>query len=434
MIKLTYMKRQFQPLLLCLFIAFSAMSFGSTNLINTKHNTFETSLFSTINNGLENLNTIDIEDFSNQFLFNKSNQKNDFYYYYSENSYGGGISLSKEFSYNIIENTISSGNNFSPLQIQNNLFGQGIFYGFAITVVLLNLVCFFIFEEKLFAYFSVTVATLTIAFFFAEGLFPLIGIEGIIQNQILLSTFLLFAVGLSVIFASKYLSIKEFYPKLVHLTLPLFGISTLLVITAWINGDSLIVNIANSLMFGALSLYFLTGIILFSKNNYAKFYVIGTFIPLLFSIDFFVLKPFGIEFLFTEAFHLKIATVIEILFLSYAIMYRMKAVKEEDELRQIEMRIFLKRQDVMSRNKVEELVEDVYLENLIMQYDLDGLEIKLLQYISEGKANEKISKKLKLTEDELTKFTKELYQKLEISEHIQEDYRMVDSQPDYIYN
>ncbi|MFK5982041.1 MAG: hypothetical protein QM499_03920, partial [Flavobacteriaceae bacterium] len=97
-------------------------------------------------------------------------------------------------------------------------------------------------------------------------------------------------------------------------------------------------------------------------------------------------------------------------------------------------RIFLKRQDVMSRNKVEELVEDVYLENLIMQYDLDGLEIKLLQYISEGKTNAKISRKLKINETELVDLTKVLYKKLEISEHIQEDYRMVDSQPDYIYN
>ena len=427
------MKRQFQPLLLCLFIAFSAISFGSTNSLKTEQKTFDSSLFSTLNNELENFNNSTLEDFSTR-LFNKSIQKNNFLNYYSEKSFGGGISLNKEFSYNFIKDSISSRATFSPIYIQSNLFGQGLYYGFAITIVLLNLVCFFIFEEKLFAYFSATVAALTIAFFSAEGLFPLIGFNGIIQSQLLLSTFLLFAVGLSTLFASKYLSIKEFYPKLKNITLPLFGISTLLIIISWINNDPLVASIANSVMFGALSIYFLTGIILFSKKNYAKFYVIGTFVPLLFSIDFFVLKPFGIDFLFTQAIHLKVATIIEVLLLSYAIMYRMQAVKEEGELRQTEMRIFLKRQDVMSRNKVEELVEDVYLENLIMQYDLDGLEIKLLQYISEGKTNTKIARKLKINETELVDLTKELYKKLEISEHIQEDYRMVDSQPDYIYN
>jgi len=116
-------------------------------------------------------------------------------------------------------------------------------------------------------------------------------------------------------------------------------------------------------------------------------------------------------------------------------MYRMQAIKEEHELRQAELRIFLKRQEVMaSRKGTENLIEDVYLENLIMHYDLDGLEIKLLQYISEGKDNAKIARKLKTTENEIEEFTKELYNKLEIGEHIQEDFRMLDSQPDYIYN
>ena len=84
--------------------------------------------------------------------------------------------------------------------------------------------------------------------------------------------------------------------------------------------------------------------------------------------------------------------------------------------------------------KTEKLVEDVYLENLIMHYDLDGLEIKLLQYISEGKENTKIARKLKSTVNEIEELTKELYVKLEIGEQIQQDYRMVESQPDYIYN
>ena len=69
-----------------------------------------------------------------------------------------------------------------------------------------------------------------------------------------------------------------------------------------------------------------------------------------------------------------------------------------------------------------------------MHYDLDGLEIKLLQYISEGKENSKIARKLKTNEHEVEELTKELYKKLEISEQIQQDYRLVDSQPDYIYN
>ena len=69
-----------------------------------------------------------------------------------------------------------------------------------------------------------------------------------------------------------------------------------------------------------------------------------------------------------------------------------------------------------------------------MHYDLDGFEIKLLQYISEGKDNAKIARKLNTTEADIEDMTKELYEKLEIGEQIQQDYRMVEQQPDYIYN
>lgn len=429
------MKRQILPLLLCLFVVlftFSNSIYASNNFEHKDLNLFDNQEFNSVNE----LNPNQL--FSNSIinsLFNNRIMKTDVFNYNSNLLNFGGISTVKDFSYKYIDKKdFGSKTIITPIQYQGNLFNQGLFYGFALTIVLLNLVCFFVFDEILFVKFSATVAALTITFFFAEGLFPLIGINGILQTQIMQSTLLLLALGLHSLFADKYLTIKEYYPKLSQASLALFGVAALLIITSWINGSVVLSSIANIILFGILSFYFITGVLLFSKKNYAKFYVIGTFIPLLFSIDYFVLKPLGIDFLFTEAVHLKVATLAEVLLLSYAILYRMQAVKEEGELRQTEMRIFLKRQDVMARNQVEQMVEDVYLENLIMQYDLDGLEIKLLQYISEGKENTKIARKLKLTEAEVVDYTKDLYKKLEISEHIQEDYRLLDNQPDYIYN
>jgi len=429
------MKRRFLPLFLCFFISFSLFSNTLESSFleidnDTDYNTFQlNSSFSTnlispnllVNNQYDS--TIDNTTNNTLFLYN------------SERTVEGGIHLNRVFSYNIIarDEMISSAS-FSPIQIQGNLFSLGLFYGFMLTVVVLNVICSAVFNEKLYARFAASIAAFTVLFFFSDGLFHMIGVNSLLKSQLFQSGLLFVTIGVSILFASKYLSLKDFYPKLKNIAISLMGISLLLIITAWIKNDNFIAILANTLLFTTFSLYFLSGVLLFSKKNYAKFYVIGTFIPLLFSIDYFVLQPFGVDFLFTKPIHLKVATLIEVLLLSYAILFRMKAIKEESELRNTEMRIFLKRQDLMSRTKVEQLVEDVYLENLIMQYDLDGFEIKLLQYISEGKANTKIARKLKITEDEVIDSTKELYQKLEISEHIQEDYRMVDSQPDYIYN
>lgn len=429
------MKRQLLPLLLCHFVILFAISnsvFANNNFKQYKNIRTDSQVFNFLNkDSFQGINHYA----STSNLLNQNFYIESVFQYNSDLPLTNGISLAEENSYNNIKKkTQSSATILTPIPYKGNLFNQGLFYGFALTVVLLNLVCFFVFDEILFVKFSAVVAGSMIALFYTEGLFPLVGIDGIYENQIMQSILLFFAIGLHCLFADKYLTIKEHYPMISQVSLSTFGVAFLLVITSWINGNEVLANIANITMFATLSIYFLAGVLLFSKKNYAKFYVIGTFIPLLFSIDYFVLNPFGIDFLFTEPVHLKVAVLFEVLLLSYAILYRMQAVKEEGELRQTEMRIFLKRQDVMTRNQVELLVEDVYLENLIMQYDLDGLEIKLLQYISEGKENAKIARKLKLTETEVVDHTKDLYKKLEISEHIQEDYRLLDNQPDYIYN
>ncbi len=314
------------------------------------------------------------------------------------------------------------------------VFRQGMFYGFAAMLILLNLTCFFLFEEKPFLYYSFCLAGFALLLFFSDGLSELFFVD-FASSLALETTLLTLAIGLHAIFASKFLSLKEFAPKLKWVTLFMISVASLATLFEWFTNNTIFSQVAHLSLFAIAASYFLTGVSLFSRKNYAKFYVIATFIPLLFSVDFFILRPMGIDFLGTDGGHIKAAAIAEMIILTYGIMYRMQAIKEENELRQVEMRIFLKRQEVLNaRRKTEKLVEDVYLENLIMHYDLDGLEIKLLQYISEGKDNNKIARKLKTSVIEVEELTKELYEKLEIGEQVQQDYRLVDQQPDYIYN
>lgn len=358
---------------------------------------------------------------------------------YSDNFFGVS-----EFSYNISGSgagdvtTILNQSSIPREEASTDssiLFRQGLYYGFALMLVLLNLVCFFLFEEKTYLYYSLALASMSLLLFYSDGLFSLLEIETAGNLFFLQSTFLLLAVASAVLFAAKYLNLQEFAPRLKYVSLPMLATAGLALLFGWLSQNPVFANITNILLFGVMACYFSAGVYLFSKKNYPKFYVIASFIPMLFAVDFFLLNPLGIDFLATQTTHIKAAALAEMLILTYAIMYRMQAIKEENAFRQAEMRIFLKRQEALNtRKKTEKLVEDVYLENLIMHYDLDGLEIKLLQYISEGKDNAKIARKLKTNEHEVEELTKELYEKLEIGEQIQQDYRMVDSQPDYIYN
>ena len=314
------------------------------------------------------------------------------------------------------------------------MFGKGMFYGVTIMVFLLNLICFFLFEEKIFLYFSLTITALVATFMSIDSLFPLIGINGIENMEAMHSTLFFLATTAGAFFASQYLTLEESYPKLKWIAASLLGFSLLMVISSWTSDTAFFSSVVNVTSFSVLALYFSAGITLFEKKNYVKLYVIALSIPLLFSLDFFVFNKVGVNFLSTENSHLKAAALFEMFLMTFAIVYRMRALKEEQANRQTEMRIFLKRQEVLNRTNTEKLIEDIYLENVIMQYDLDGLEIKLLQYISEGKDNAKIARKLKTTEDEIELLTKELYNKLEIGEQVKEDHQMLETQADYIYN
>ncbi|MFC7358444.1 7TM diverse intracellular signaling domain-containing protein [Jejudonia soesokkakensis] len=431
------MKTQSLPLALCLFLTLFLTSLYGYSKNYSFKNTAEVAKIkatSTSDTPELVLRTL-IVNSKKEKPFDASNQSS------LDASESSQKNVVKEFSYKQTSSFSGTMESFSANYatheasfLQRTSFLQGMFYGFSVMIALLNLVCFILFNEKLFLHFSLAIASFSILFFVGDGLFQSLFLENTIETTYVLSALLTLVAGATFLFSSHYLRLCEMLPKLRLVMVGMLGISSMTLLLATITEDTLLVALANTVSFGVIGTYFVMGVKLFSKKNYAKFYVIASAIPLLFLFDFFVLQRFGISFLSTEILHLKVAGFIQMLLLTYAIMYRMKEIKEENELRLTEMRIFMKRQEIMNRKNVERLMEDVYLENLIMHYDLDGLEIKLLQYISEGKPNAKIARKLKMTETDVEELTKELYQKLEVGEQIQEDHRMLEDQPDYIYN
>ena len=315
-----------------------------------------------------------------------------------------------------------------------DLFFIGTFYGAVSIILLLNGICFFLFEEKIFGYFALAV-TGTMILFFGEDSFS----SMLFQDTTLLSTdftttILCATAGLVALYSSKFLSIKDYFPKLQTFTVPLFIVAAALSVSHWFIDNAMIPVAVNCISFALLACYFVGGIMLFLKNNYSKFYVLGMAIPLLLVLDYFVLQVIGIAFLNVSLSVVKTSFFINILLMTYAIVYRMKDIKEQTAAHKTEMELFLKKEKMMERDNIIELTEEMYLENLIMQYDLDGIEIKLLQYISEGKENNKIAKKLNTTEIEIEQMTRNLYHKIQIEEAVQQDVTLLKLQPDFLYN
>ena len=315
-----------------------------------------------------------------------------------------------------------------------NVFFKGTFYGAVGIILLLNLVCFFLFEEKIFGYFGLAVTGTLLLFFVEESFAGILFQNTIFKDSSFTTTILCVTAGLVALFASKYLSIKEYFPKLKTFSTPLFVVAAGLSATHWFIDNAMLPVAVNSISFALLACYFGIGMMLFSKNNYSKFYVLGMALPLLLVLDYFVLQVIGIDFLSVSLTLVKASFFINVMLMTYAILYRMKDIKEQTAVHKAEMELFLKKEKMMERENIIELTEELYLENLIMQYDLDGLEIKLLQYISEGKENSKIAKKLNTNEVEIEEMTRNLYHKIQIEEAVQQDVDLLKLQPDFLYN
>ena len=322
----------------------------------------------------------------------------------------------------------------SEANTTGSLFLKGTFYGAISIILLLNLISFFLFEEKVFGYFGLAVTGTLLLFFGEDNLSGLLFQQTLFKSTAVTTTILCATAGLVALYSSQYLTIKEYFPKLKTFTVPLFLVAAGLSVTHWFVDNAMLPVAVNIISFTLLTCYFAGGIMLFLKNNYSKFYVLGMAIPLLLVLDYFVLQVIGINFLNVSLTAVKASFFINVLLMTYAILFRMKDIKEETAARKTEMEIFLNKEKMMERDNIIKLTEEMYLENLIMQYDLDGLEIKLLQYISEGKENKKIAKKLNTSEIEIEEMTRSLYNKIQIGEAVQEDVNLLNLQPDFLYN
>ena len=332
----------------------------------------------------------------------------------------------KENSYNIASSMM--------LFHQANIFSSGLFYGFTLMLILLNAFCFFIFREKSFLFFAMGLMGLGALLFQFDGIYHLFIFE--FQHSLILEIFTLwFLITSFSALAHKFLSAKIKVAKAGVLSFILSILSLLAIGFFGFSQNPLYVKVAQILLMPLLGRYLILALKNTPKNSYTKLFVV-ILTPFFFiQIDQLFFNYLGESLLGLNDGLFKISAVILMLGMTYGLFYRLLVQKGDNDLRQLEMPIFRRHQEVFNhRVKSEKLLEDLYLENLIMQYDLDGFEIKLLQYISGGQTNDIIAKNMKTSIGEIERRTKHLYEKLDIAEHVREDQGLVSTQPAYVYN
>ena len=239
----------------------------------------------------------------------------------------------------------------------------------------------------------------------SDGVFHFLNVsEESIENLILLNY--IFLAYSSSKFANSFLSLSIFYPKLKRYTY-ILGISVILsVILFSIFRDNNYYILLNVLTAIILSIYWLASVLLFHKNAHTKLFAFSYVIFLFSGIDFFVLKNFGISLFQTNAINLKIGGFIQIITLSFAVLYREKNLREYN--------FFMRNEIIKYSKEIEKLT---VLEEEPLKDKTKGLsirEIEIFEHILLGKSNKEIANEVNISINTVKFHVKNIYGKLNI--------------------
>lgn len=310
---------------------------------------------------------------------------------------------------------IASAASFSKSE-QLNFFRLGLYYGFVLMVLAVNVFFYFIFRDLKYIYYCIFLFFIAFTLAYSDGLFVLISRNAWwLNNADMLVHVLVVSAG--AVFATSFLEIASIYPK-----------------AKWV-GASLVllmlISYAFHLSFGGsyyflagkiaglsgLAFYWFAGIFRFKQDVFARFFVFAYGLILAFAFDFYLAGKLGWNFLNMSPNELKIASIIEMIVLSWAITYRVKLLHKEHRHYQKEINRYMQQafsEERENRMNNEADNEDVF-ERVKQKFNLSERELQVLRGITEGLTNNLIAEQLFLSANTVKFHVRKIYDKMEIS-------------------
>ncbi|QTE23222.1 LuxR C-terminal-related transcriptional regulator [Polaribacter cellanae] len=285
----------------------------------------------------------------------------------------------------------------------------GFYYGFAFVIILINLFYYINFKEVTFLYYALFLMMISLGFLISDGIFLLYEVSQKIINSIEVFNHFLVVV-FSMLFASSYLQLDNYYPKSKHFVLVLCGFVLLFGCTFLITDNHVYYVIMELFVFTTLIYYWTVALILFKKNLFTKVFVVAYFFILVLGISFYVTKLLGIPVLITIN-QLKFGGFFEMVLLSFAVIYRMKTLQVENTKMREEIVLYSKEIKSLSEELKKTSESPV---SILMEANLSAREQKILHLISEGKTNKEIAEQLNISVNTVKYHVKNIYDKLNI--------------------
>lgn len=293
----------------------------------------------------------------------------------------------------------------SYLKENRYLLFNGFYYGFAFLVIIYNIFYFFLFKDDAFLYYSLFLASMVFGVFTMDGMLNFYEVDEHTNNLLMIVNYFLLSFFSSK-FANSYLFLDNYYPKLKKISYSLGIIIIILGIHYLFYGSYYSLLFLNILVFSLLIIYWFCSVLLFKKNVYTKILAIAYVIILFSAIDFFILKFSGISIINIDATNIKVGAFLEMIILSIAVLYRMKTLKEENNLMRKEIVMYSEQLVHLEKTQTEK--EKNNLEKL------SSREKEIFDLIVLGKSNKEIGMELNISVNTVKFHLKNVYEKLNI--------------------
>ncbi len=307
-----------------------------------------------------------------------------------------------------------------------NLMRNSLYYGLAIMSIIFNFVLYSIFRDKRFMIYSFLQLSLFLIFLYQDGMFYFFSQGTFVWPQFLVWNIALCAT-LSGIFAYYFLDLKHKMPRFKQLATPIIiGMFSMVLLYTWT--EILFFRHLASVFF-----YLLPGICLyqavktFRQDVYARFLVLSFGLVALVSVCFTLNKYIDSAFLsYFDMNSIRFASAAEMICISLALVYKVKAVQEENEAYKerlnrhlYELEELKKAQHMLLKNgSSPESMQDIKQEmiaELKHQYDLTDREVDVLLCIWNRLTNQEITDKLYISINTTKYHIRRLYLKLEVN-------------------
>ncbi len=291
-----------------------------------------------------------------------------------------------------------------------SLLGIGFFYGTSIALIIATLIFFSIARNTQFLFFAVLIIAVLLSQLANDNLLYLFG--GSPQNTMFIELIGHYSIGLAAFgFMMFYLKIRKYqlwikWSMLVFTALSTLGLITYLTTkSVW---TFILVDIA---AIATITLMFILLLIIAKGTRRAILMVVYSF-NILFLTNIFTLQIFGVAPITFAAKTIAGAALINFTLIAVLLLISFKNIQSRGILMKHKIKLYIEELKELSAYKNVQDADDKYMESLIYQFQLENIEVRILNDISKGMSNIMIAKKHNLTEDKLQSITNALYSKL----------------------